>query len=70
MKNNAKITGKVKESHGDLMTIADFRECVSDGWFTDYDGFGHYSDGENEFDEIVNPGYIKSKYSHVIWYNK
>lgn len=56
---------------GDLFPLAEFKARVADCSFTDYDGWGYYSDGTVYYrDLIVNLRKIDDKYSHVVWCNK
>lgn len=61
---------------GDLMTLGEFVARCLAGLFIDYDGNGHYSDGEVRFTKrIINPsdvtnGDIDTSFSHVVWYNR
>lgn len=61
---------------GDLMTMKDWLECVADGGFIDYDGYGHYAT-ETEMDEsvVVRPsdvaaGKIDLSRTHIVWFNR
>lgn len=67
--------GLVSESCGDLLDKNEFISYVRCGGFIDYDGFGRYSDGVYEYDEIVKPSKVlkdgwNKKYTHVVWYNR
>ncbi len=56
---------------GDIQTREDFEEMVKDGFFTDYDGYGYYSDGEYEYhmiETLTEP--LEEGWTHIIWYNK
>lgn len=65
-----------KITSGDLFTLEEFIKNCKSGGFTDYDGFGYYSDGEYEYEGyVVLPSYVlagnvKRKFSHVIWFNR
>ena len=64
--------------YGDLIPIDEFKECAEYGMFTDYDGCGHWSNGEkmtarpgddvcdlDELDRAIDFGV-----THVMWFNK
>jgi hypothetical protein len=61
-----------------LMTVAKFKDCVYEGGFIDYDGYGEpYKDGKICEDVIVNPSDIRTKFAsipedatHIVWYNR
>ena len=57
--------------YASLIGITDFKDCVRCGGFTDYDGFGYYSDGIHMF-EIVDLGTVNRhrKYKYVAWFNR
>lgn len=61
---------------GDLMTIQEFIECVKDGTFIDYDGFGNYATATHVSNAYLQPSDIKDKgfdvlnFTHVLWYNR
>ena len=60
---------------GHVMFTEDFAKSVKDGFFTAYDGFGHYLDKDGEEHETVNfkvKDLLKNadKYPYVCWYNK
>jgi len=55
----------------DVMTVADFMECVEDGSLSDWDGSG-YPVKDNMEDtslEVFSRG-IPPDATHVVWYNK
>lgn len=64
--------------YGDLIPIEEFKECVEHGMFTDYDGSGHWSNGEKmtkslgdrvcDLDAIGQA--IEFGVTHVMWFNK
>ncbi len=62
--------------YGDLMELDAFIcDCLG-GNFIDYDGYGYYSDGKNEWPSlIVKPsdiiaGRIDPRFTHVLWFNR
>ena len=59
---------------GLLLSVAEFRECVADGSFSDYDGFGHPSDGKGEDRSVriypSDPDSVPDDATHVVWYNR
>ena len=60
---------------GDLMTVADFWNCVKSDFFTDEDGFGHPSN-ETHMDPTISvypseaPFTLPKDATHVVWFNK
>lgn len=62
--------------YGDVMSLSDFIECVKDGGFIDYDGFGHYvKDGKEVCNIDVRPsdveaGTIRGEFDTIIWFNR
>jgi hypothetical protein len=62
-------------NYGDLFPLAEFISLCGNG-FTDYDGWGNYSDGTVYFeDQVAIPskiltGHVKLQYSHVLWFNR
>jgi hypothetical protein len=57
------------------MTMGDFVESCIGGFFSDYDGFGCYSDGKKMSSKHIIPsdaihGKHDTRYSHVIWFNR
>jgi len=61
------------DQHGDLITIQEFLAGVKSTAFTDYDGFGHPSNGVtmNE-NTVVRPSELTfpPDTTHIVWYNK
>ena len=60
---------------GDIMTVDNFINCVSNGYFNNYDGRGYFCDIEgNEHEEInCNSDWLRENrkdYSFITWYNK
>lgn len=61
--------------YGDVMSLANFIECVKDGEFIDYDGFGYYVRDGKESNIIIHPsdvknGNIRKDFDTIIWYNR
>tara|TARA_Y100000034_G_scaffold135881_2_gene209598 strand:+ start:1435 stop:1692 length:258 start_codon:yes stop_codon:yes gene_type:complete len=68
--------------YGDEFSIAEFIDCVAEGAFIDYDGFGYFGFKSGEIllvDESrsIYPTAIHSKYdqipqwvTHVLWFNR
>lgn len=61
----------------DVMTLAEFRDGIDCGCFTDYDGYGYAAreeDGEVRMSHtVVNPSSvdrIPTDATHVVWFNK
>jgi hypothetical protein len=58
----------------DVFTVDEFKGCVKDGLFTDYDGFGNpMKDGLVCDIFIVKPSElhnIPEDTTHIIWYNR
>ena len=61
-------------SYGDHMTLVEFRSCVKQGVFTDYDGFGKLATKEQMSDMRISPSTVNADYpqelTHVVWFNK
>jgi len=69
------------EEEDDLMTIDEFLECVRDGAFVDYDGFGNWATATKKLGGWHSEGVFPSRVlsgrnvppawaTHVVWYNK
>lgn len=64
--------------YGDLIPINDWKEDVSNGFFTDYDGNGHWAKdgkmtdglGDNVCSIEAIDLAIKEGVTHVCWFNK
>ena len=61
--------------YGDVMTLNQFKNNVKNGGFVDYDGYGHYIDGDKMTDIIIYPSDVKHhslrhKLNKIIWFNK
>jgi hypothetical protein len=61
--------------HGDVMTLNQFKNICRNGGFIDYDGFGHYLDGDKMTDIIILPSDVKHKslrheLNRIIWFNR
>ncbi len=58
----------------DVYTVDEFRECVKDGAFIDYDGFGHpVKDKKANEDICIQPSRvddIPDDTTHIIWFNR
>lgn len=67
-------TTEVDENSGTLMAVEDFKICIDQGVFTDYDGYGcPVKDGMEKPTQLVYPSRIKhipEDATHIIWYNK
>jgi hypothetical protein len=62
-------------SYGDVMTLEHFIECVKEGGFIDYDGYGYYVKDGMETDITIHPsdighGAIRKEFDTIIWYNR
>ena len=60
---------------GDLMPVVEYLECVKEGLFIDYDGFGHpVKDNKKDGEINIYPSdgalHIPDDATHIIWYNK
>lgn len=61
--------------YADKMTIDEFVNDCREGYFMDYDGWGHYGTEEMESDlsiypsDVIDENYRKD-FTHVYWYNK
>lgn len=56
-----------------VMTVEEYKQCVSSGGFIDYDGFGYLIYGDRVTREETWPSIvdqIPSDVTHIIWYNK
>lgn len=61
--------------YGDVMSLESFIECVKDGGFIDYDGFGYYVKDGKESNVMIIPSDVKRKrirtdFDTVIWFNR
>lgn len=60
--------------YGDVMTIEDFRQCVADGSFIDYDGFGYpIKDNKCDNQKPISPSTVDSipkDATHFVWFNR
>lgn len=61
--------------YGDIMKIESYLDCVTQGYFTSYDGSGVYLDKQGKEHECssFNPNDIKAvmhKYPYVAWFNR
>lgn len=62
-------------NYADVMPLKKFIECVNDGGFMDYDGYGNYVlDGKETnitiYPSDVEHGAIRWEFDSVAWYNK
>lgn len=63
---------------GDLFTREEFREQVNEEYLIDSDGYGRYSNENEDWFEILSPSSFTEdeehgknmKYTHVVWFNK
>lgn len=61
---------------GHLMTVGEWLAGIYSKMFTDWDGYGYFSDGEVMFtnERIVPSQYMKNPipkhFTHVMWYNR
>lgn len=62
---------------GELMTLAEFDECVQDGTLIDYDGYGYLCTETEESNIQVYPSNwenikknIPAQLTHIIWFNR
>lgn len=67
------------DSYGHLYTMSEFLQEVEDGTISDYDGSCTLlrKEGDNWYASKLNlsidyqiPDYVKTRYSHVMWYNR
>ena len=61
--------------HGDVMSLKHWLECVEEGGFIDYDGFGRYvRDGKESNIDIypsdVRYDSIRDDFDTIIWFNR
>jgi len=61
--------------YGDVMSLENFIECVKDGGFIDYDGFGRYVIENQETDIEIYPSDVKNNairpnFDTIIWFNR
>lgn len=59
---------------GGHITMFQFIECVTRGYFTDYDGHGYYANYKEMSNKIVYPSDVHLRkldyrFSHVVWFN-
>ena len=60
---------------GDVMSLEEFIECVKDGGFIDYDGYGSYVKDGKETNITILPSDVKynnirKEFNTIIWYNR
>lgn len=61
--------------YGDVMTLNEFKNACRNGMFIDYDGYGHYIDGDKMTDIHIYPSDVKAKsirhsLNKIVWFNK
>lgn len=65
-----------EEGNGDdVMTLEDYLDCVKNGSFIDYDGYGHPvkdNKQDTQFDIFPSEGrnHIPLDATHIVWFNK
>jgi hypothetical protein len=56
------------------MTVREFRRCVEDGGFIDYDGFGHPVRRKRVCEDVdvkpSKPETIPADATHILWFNR
>lgn len=62
-------------TYGDVMPLSEFIECVKNGGFIDYDGFGRYVKDGKETNIDIYPSDVKAKkirteFDTIIWFNR
>ncbi len=63
-------------AYADLMTYEEFMSCVACGGFTDYDGYGYYSNGKMMYETfsfykpLNKQKAAETGYTHIAWFNK
>ena len=63
----------IPPTHGEVMTVARFKELVKDGSFIDYDGFGHPAKMTMDIYQAISPStvdLIPEDATHIVWYNR
>lgn len=56
-----------------LIPAEEFLECMNAGGFTDYDGYGYFSDGQYKYKPVdfsQATQQIAYGWDYVVWYNK
>ena len=61
--------------YGDVMSLKDFIECVKNGSFIDYDGFGHYAKDNMMSNVAIIPSDVEHKairkdFDTLVWFNR
>ena len=54
----------------ELIEVKDFRRGVESTCFTEYDGYGYYSDGRFMYGVVDLSCIKRKKYSYVAWFNR
>jgi hypothetical protein len=61
-------------SYGNLITLKSFLSSCKNKFYTDYDGYGYYSNGKEMSDELITPSKVllhaNTEWSHVMWFNR
>ena len=62
-------------TYGNVMTLKEFIECVEDGGFIDYDGWGNYVRDGKESNIMIKPSDVKhnsvrTDFDTIIWFNR
>lgn len=75
MERPASLGEEVDHKEEDVMSLNDWKECVNQGLFIDYDGYGEYvKDGRKTKIEIypsdLKYGAIREEFDTVVWYNR
>jgi hypothetical protein len=79
--NNIRTREWIQTEDDTVMTIADWEECVRDGLFIDYDGYGYFCDPAMKTELLVSlvypsmidtPAYEQRKvnWTHINWFNR
>ena len=64
---------RIIPANGDLMTMAEFADYVTRGFFTDHDGCGYYATATEMSNEMVKPSEFVNGhggFTHVVWMEK
>jgi hypothetical protein len=61
--------------YGDVMSLIDFIDCVKEGGFIDYDGYGRYIINNYMTDIEIYPtdvknNYLRKEFDTIIWFNR
>ena len=71
----SKVSLHTASDCADKMTLAEFVNDCQEGYFIDYDGWGHYGTETMESDLSICPsdiikGNYRKDFTHIYWYNK